>query len=217
MLTTSYKFKNSNGISARAPLIKERNHMLFVWSLDGVLFVIIFCLCSKLKRSDGINKTAIDSFVISSELAVLPEKLCYIWTATRDVKQRKLNYPEKLRYGLNFKLNLKLLHVFLLILLAGDVATNPGPCSSTQNGLKIIYLSAKSLQAFVSSDEGFPCKISKITLLQQLIFGSSYDVVCICETWLNNAVLNGELLPGYNIFRKDRTGKLEVAFLLLSS
>ena len=75
-----------------------------------MLFVIIFCLYSKLKRSDG--KTSIDSFVISSELAVLPEKRCYIWTATRDVKQRKLNYPEKFRYGLNFKLNLKLLHVF---------------------------------------------------------------------------------------------------------
>ena len=165
-------------------------------------------MCSKLKRSDAINKTSIDSFVISSELAVLPEKLCYIWTATRDVKQRKLNYPEKFRYGLNFKLNLKLLHVFLLILLAGDVATNPGPCSSTQNELKIIYLNARSLKAFVSSDEGSLCKISKMTLLQQLIFGSSYDVECICETWLNNAVLNGELLPGYNIFRKDRTGKI---------
>ena len=119
MLTTSYKFKNSNGISARAPIIKERNHMFFVWSQVGVkcfvLFVIIFCLCSKLKRSDAINKTSIDSFVISSELAVLPEKLCYIWTATRDVKQRKLNYPEKFRYGLNFKLNLKLLHVFFQV------------------------------------------------------------------------------------------------------
>ena len=79
---------------------------------------------------------------------------------------------------------------------------------STQNGLKIIYLNARSLKAFVSSDEGSLCKISKITLLQQLIFGSSYDVVCICETWLNNAVLNGEFLPGYNIFRKDRTGKI---------
>ena len=136
MLTTSHKFKNSNGISARAPLIKERNHMFFVWSQVGVkcfmLFVIIFCLYSKLKRSDG--KTSIDSFVISSELAVLPEKRCYIWTATRDVKQRKLNYPEKFRYGLNFKLNLKLLHVFLLILLAGDVATNPGPCSLLKMG-----------------------------------------------------------------------------------
>ena len=168
-----------------------------------MLFVIIFCLCSKLKRSDGIIKTSIDSFVISSELAVLLEKLCYIWTATRDVKQRKLNYLEKLHYGLNFKLNLKLLHVFLLILPVGNVATNPGRCSSTQNGLKIIYLNARSLKAFVSSDEGSPCKISKITLLQQLIFGSSYDVVCICETWLNNAVLNGKLLPGYNIFCKD--------------
>ena len=95
-----------------------------------------------------------DGFFIDSELEFLPEKLCYIWTATRDVKQRKLNYPAKHRYGLNFKANRDLFHVFLLILLAGDVTTNPGPCSSfTQSGLKIIYLNARSLKTFVSVDE----------------------------------------------------------------
>ena len=107
---------------------------------------MLYALCGnslyvfKIKPSNDIIKTTIDSFFIDSELAFLPEKLCYIWTATRDVKQRKSNYPAKHRYGLNFKANCNLFHVFLLILLAGDFATNPGPCSSfTQSGLKIIY------------------------------------------------------------------------------
>ena len=143
MQTVPRKFEYSNSIGARAPLFKERNHMRFARMKDEVkcfiLFVAILCLCSKVKPSNDIIKTAMDSFFIDSELALLPEKLCYIWTATRDVKQRKLlNYPAKHRYGLNFKANRNLFHVFLLILLAGDVATNPGPRSSfTQSRLKI--------------------------------------------------------------------------------
>lgn len=33
------------------------------------------------------------------------------------------------------------------------------------------------------------------------------DLVCICETWLNDTVLSSELLPGYSIFRRDRACK----------
>ena len=147
MLTVPRKFKYSNSIGARAPLFKERNHMRVARMKDEVkrfmLFVAILCLCSKLMPSNDIINTTMDSFFIVSELAFLPEKLCYIWTATWDVKHRKLNYPAKHRYGLNFKANRHLFHVFLLIL-----ATNPGPCSSfTQSGLKIIYLNARSLKA----------------------------------------------------------------------
>ena len=79
--------------------------MLFLW-LKGVkyfiLFVTILCLCLKSKRTDDVNKIIIDSFVMSSELVVLPEKICFICSATSDVKQRKLNYPEKHPYGLNY-------------------------------------------------------------------------------------------------------------------
>ena len=28
--------------------------------------------------------------------------------------------------------------------------------------------------------------------------------MCTCETWLNDTVLNNELLPGYSVFRRDR-------------
>ena len=40
-----------------------------------------------------------------------------------------------LRYSLQFKSNQKLLHCMLLILLAGDIATNPGPQSKAQRWL----------------------------------------------------------------------------------
>ena len=35
----------------------------------------------------------------------------------------------------------------------------------------------------------------------------SYDLVCICETWLNDTVLSTELIQGYSIFRRDRACK----------
>ena len=44
-------------------------------------------------------------------------------------------------------------------------------------------------------------KVCKITLLQRLVYSAKYDIVCICETWLNDSVLNSELLPGYCGFR----------------
>ena len=98
--------------------------------------------------------------------------------------------------------------------MAGDVATNPGPCSFIPNGdaknssdLKVLYLNARSLKSFVSIDDNPTKKVCKITLLQEFVQSGSYEVICICETWLNNTVLDAELLPGFNIFRRDRTVK----------
>ncbi len=94
--------------------------------------ITITCLCSKLKLSN-INipiQSTLNGIVINPDLAMLPEKMCCVWTATRDIKLRKFFYPLKYRYGLNLQTNSKLSHVFLLILLAGDVARNPGPFSS---------------------------------------------------------------------------------------
>ena len=38
-------------------------------------------------------------------------------------------------------------------------------------------------------------------------YSAKYDIVCICETWLNDSVLNSELLPGYCVFRRDRVAR----------
>ena len=42
----------------------------------------------------------------------------------------------------------------------------------------------------------------------KLVFCCSYNVVAICETWLNDTVLSSELLSGCNIYCKDRSGRI---------
>jgi hypothetical protein len=88
---------------------------------------------------------------IAFELERIPNRLCFLWTSMQDNILRKSNYPSKHRYGLERQVKHKNLHLLLCILLAGDVATNPGPTfdSQTTDGFRILYLNARSLKAFV--------------------------------------------------------------------
>ncbi|CAB4045826.1 Hypothetical predicted protein [Paramuricea clavata] len=115
------------------------------------------------------------------------------------------------RYGLQFNITTSnYLHLLLCILLAGDIATNPGPaCNSSSLGLKVLYFDARSLKALVHPTGDNSVKICKISLLQQLTYSGNYDVVCVCETWLNNSILSSEILPNYgSVFRCDRVGRI---------
>ena len=88
----------------------------------------------------------------------------------------------------------------MCILLAGDIATNPGPaCSSTS--LRCLSFNAQSLGSHNSTT-------SKLKSFQDLVYGETLDVITITETWLNDKIFDNEILPnGYNIIRKDRSGK----------
>ncbi|CAB4007842.1 Hypothetical predicted protein [Paramuricea clavata] len=157
------------------------------------------------------NTSTPGNIVISSKLTSIPDRSSYIWTSTRDVVLRKCAMSSKYRYGLEFKIKKNNLHLFLLILLSGDVATNPGPGTSTEhtsNELNAIYLNARSLKAFVPFNDDSSAKVCKITLLQELVHSGSYDIICICETWLNDSIISSELLPGYSVFRRDRVEKV---------
>ena len=94
------------------------------------VFAAILWWCSKLNATNNPVEMSLNGIVINSELVNLPKKLCCVWAATRDSKQRKLNYSIDYRYGINLKIVPKTSHVFLLILLAGDVAINPGPTTT---------------------------------------------------------------------------------------
>ena len=99
----------------------------------------------------------------------------------------------------------------MLILLANDVEINPGPAKSTttyNSDMKVLYLNARSVKSFITIENIPRNKICKITLLQELVHSGDYEVICVCETWLNETVLDSEILPGFNVFRKDRKGKI---------
>ena len=152
---------------------------------------------------------------ISPELVSISNRLCCLWSSTRDNTLRKSTFPlmPNHRYGLQPNIANSNLHLLLCILLAGDIATNPGPAQSRRtpdnNCLEVLHLNARSVKSFVSTDNMIPArKVCKITLLQDLVHGSNYEVICIRETWLNNTITDPEPLPGFNIFRQDRTGKI---------
>ena len=43
-----------------------------------------------------------------------------------------------------------------------------------------------------------------------------YDVICVCETSLNDSVMNSEILSGYSIFRKDKVDRAGGGILVAS-
>ena len=96
------------------------------------------------------------------------------------------------------------LHRDINITIYMDISLNPGPERCQRGGLRALYLNARSLKAYVASDDSHTRRICKITILQELIYSGDFDVVGICETWLNESVIDSEIIPGYSIFRRDR-------------
>ena len=91
----------------------------------------------------------------------------------------------------------------LILLRCGDVSSNPGPHQKT---LSCLMQNVRSLKAFQLVDES--SYESKLGILRDIAYGYDLDVICLTETWLNEAINDHEILPtAYNIYRRDRVGR----------
>ncbi len=134
--------------------------------------------------------------VINPAIANLPDKLCFTWSATPDSKQRKFNYPTNYRYGLNLLINRQTLHVFLLILLAGDIATNPSP--RTKPNLHCLSFNAQSIRSSTKLPNG--SVTSNMKSFQDMVYAEELDIILMTETRLNDNFSDNEILSsGFNI------------------
>ena len=174
---------------------------------------IIFWLLSRsipmLVQIDA-NKSQLN-FTISPELTSLSERLSCLWTSTRDKILRKQDILSYHRYGLQFEIRNKNLHLLLCILLAGDIATNPGLNQSSQSNsktkapLKCLLINARSLKSQHKQGNEISNNIARF---QDLVYSEDNDIICVTETWLNSDISNSEILnEGYEIFRKDRESR----------
>jgi hypothetical protein len=111
---------------------KSSYHIIFLWlALFGIHNI------KNMWKSEFVRLAALPtstSVLIASDLTIISDRLCVLWTSTRDNILRKSNFPCKHRYGLEFHIKHKTSHLVFLILLAGDIATNPGPTMATQSG-----------------------------------------------------------------------------------
>ena len=169
-----------------------------------LIFFVILSLSRKLTSLPNLvkDKTKLGIVNVSAELAILPEKICFVWSTTRDVVLRKFCPPNFYRYGLHFKINCNNTTSLICILLCGNVATNPGPLKQ----LKCVTLNSRSLKSLHKTATGR--SISNIHCFQDLVYGDDIDVICVNETWLNGNISSLELLnDNFTIYRKDRTGQ----------
>ena len=180
-----------------------------------------------LRVEDNVNSK---NTYIASKLVKLPHRLCLLWLSTRDNVLRKHNFALKNnnRYGLQFHVANNMAHLTLRILLAGDVATNPGP-SSTPNhapnlqrmtndrkfSAKCLIVNARSLLS-VRKSEG---KRSRhLPNFQELAYTEDADIIWVAQTWLKDNVESREILPwGYTIYRKDRKSRAGGVLLAVKS
>lgn len=164
-----------------------------IWILT---FIVIIWLAKRSKPElvRFEEKKPFTSIFIASELTTIPNKLCLLWTSTGDNILRKTSYPCKHRYGLQLQLNHKNLHLLLYTLLAGDIATNPGPYMTTSsarlsyqptkqeskgNPATCLVLNARSLKSQHLLDGKKLCHISRF---QELVYSESADLVWVTET-----------------------------------
>ena len=85
-----------------------------------------------------------------------------------------------------------------IIILSGDIETNPGPKHSfSSQGLKICHWNLNGLSSHI---------YKKVSLLSAFISVHKLDIICLSETYLNSETSPDDdnlEIPGYNIIRKD--------------
>ena len=90
----------------------------------------------------------------------------------------------------------------LLVLLSGDIESNPGPGRPTQCSLNGLLVNARSIK-------------NKVQQLHAILNLNSIDFVAITETWLNDSVETAEIFDSsYQVYRKDRSDRRGGGILL---
>ena len=88
-----------------------------------------------------------------------------------------------------------------MIVLVGDIATNPGP---NNQHLRCLSFNAQSIRSTRKLPDG--SYASNLKSFQDLVYAEELDLIFVTESWLNDNFSDEEILPkGYNIVRKYRS------------
>ena len=104
----------------------------------------------------------------------------------------------KLTIGIH--LYLKTQVAVMLLLLANDIQTQPGPATLAE-----MYDKMPKVRSFKVGDLNIQSVRNKTDDLCLLLEQNSFDVLTLSESWLENSVHDWEVsIPGYDVLRQDR-------------
>ena len=117
--------------------------------------------------------------------------------ASDSIKETILTWPVymfAIRYFIN---NFK----HLLLLLSGDIETNPGPKRSSN--IKFCHWNLNGLAAH---------DFIKVPLVEAFITSNNFDLVCLSETFLDSTIPNDDVniqINGYSLLRADHLNNIK--------
>ena len=114
--------------------------------------------------------------------------------------------------GLDYLSNFELLIILSLLLLCNDIEKNPGPSSESPSEISFTSSDTSTLPSDINTKNKFSVVhynvqslVNKIGILETEL--SNFDVICITESWLHDAISDGEIkMEEYTVFRRDRVG-----------
>ena len=140
-------------------------------------------------------------------LSFLTNVLSYAIVGHRAIQKLLFNYCIHLNLTIQTCILLNPLLNYFLLMLCGDIESNPGPTPMSQN-LSVCYWNLNGIAAH------------NYTKLSQLLTYNAvynYDVICLGETFLDSSYLNDDQLlklPGYQLIRADCPNNKEKVELL---
>ena len=91
----------------------------------------------------------------------------------------------------------------ILLLLSGDIETNPGPDSDYLSSFSFCHWNLNSIAAH---------NFIKMSLLQVYNAINRFDIICLSETYLDNSYHTDDdqlTFPGYNLIRADNPNNIK--------
>ena len=86
---------------------------------------------------------------------------------------------------------------YLLLILCGDVETNPGPYNENKQTISVCHWNLNGIAAH---------NYTKLSMLEAYNALHNYDIICISETYLDSSYSDGDhslKLEGYELIRAD--------------
>ena len=91
----------------------------------------------------------------------------------------------------------------ILLLLSGDIETNPGPDPGYLNSFSFCHWNLNSIAAH---------NFIKMSPLQACNALNRFDIICLSETYLDNSYHTDDdqlTFPGYNLIRADNPNNIK--------
>ena len=161
-------------------------------------FPILTCLNKYFHSMNNMNTLFVNTFLyIFITLRFLSNTFLYIILNLREMSRVLTKSIISYYFLLQCFLIINPVLEYLLLILCGDIETNPGPYNENKQTISVCHWNLNGIAAH---------SYTKLSMLEAYNALINYDIICISETFIDSSYLDGDhslKLEGYELIRAD--------------